>query len=129
MRSEIRRVRTVLVGDSQSFEGLLVDVLRDLRVEVEVIAIGQPDLVFAVVREHDVFGVLKLANEAASGAHVVAVMPMRDERLAQRAILCGAGSVCSLDGPLDALRVALMQALARRALQGPGVDPRGLRRD
>jgi hypothetical protein len=114
MRSEIRRVQAVLLGDAILFEGLLVDILRDLRIEVDVVFDGRPDLVFAVVREADVARVLYLAHRAAFGAPIVAVMPMRDDRLAQSAILGGASAICSLDGPLDALRVTLLQALSRR---------------
>src|SRR5689334_3259320 len=107
MHSDQRRVRTVLVGDVESFEAVLIDVLRDLSVEVELVSIGRPDLVFAVVHEHDLGRVLQLARNAAVGAPVVAVMPFRDQRLVQRAALGGATAICSLDGPLDALRLTL----------------------
>jgi hypothetical protein len=115
MRSEIRKVRAVLMGDSELFQGLLVDVLRDLRVEVDVITEGRPDLVFAVVREADVSQVLGLAKKVAFGAPVVAVLPMRDDRLARAAILSGASNLCSLDGPIDVLRITFLQAIARRS--------------
>lgn len=111
----------MLFGEAGAFQALLVDVLRDLRVELEFEGgpgeSGRPDLVFAMVRQGDVFGVIELARRAAGGAPIVAVMALSDVKVAQRAELGGANAVCALDGPLDDLRRALLQALERQALR------------
>jgi len=118
MGGEARRLRAVVFGDSDALRGLLVDMLRDLRVELEFADGGgaRPDLVFAVVRQGDVFGVIELARRAAFGAPIVAVMALSDPKVAQRAALGGANAICALDGPLDDLRHALLRALERQAL-------------
>lgn len=114
-----RRLNAVLMGESDAFRALLVDVLLDLRVELELHEGGtvRPDIVFAIVRQGDVFGVLELAKRAAFGAPIVAVMALGDERMAQRAALAGANVICALDGPLDSLRHAFLGALARQPPQ------------
>lgn len=106
------------MGESDAFRALLVDVLRDLRVEMEFVdgSPTRPDLVFAMVRQGDVFGVLELARRAAYGAPIVAVMALTVPKVAELAELGGANAVCALDGPLDDLRRALLQALQRQAL-------------
>jgi hypothetical protein len=118
MGVEVRRLRAKLFGESDALRALLVDVLRDLRVEVEFLdtAAARPDLVFAMVRQGDVFGVLELARRGAFGAPIVAVMALTVPKVAQLAELGGANAVCALDGPLDDLRRALLQALQRQAL-------------
>ncbi|MBL8955516.1 MAG: DNA-binding response regulator [Myxococcaceae bacterium] len=110
-------MRTMVFGESDAFHALLVDVLRDLRVEPEFVegSAARPDLVFAMVRQGDVFGVLELARRAAHGAPIVAVMSLTDPKVAQRADLGGAHDICTLDGPLDDLRRALLRALERQA--------------
>jgi hypothetical protein len=122
-----RRLSAVLFGESDAFRALLVDVLGDMRVELETHEGGQarPDLVFAMVRQGDVFGVLELAKRAAHGAPIVAVMALSDAKVAQRAGLGGAHIICALDEPLDGLRRALVEALARQARrrEGSGVGP------
>ncbi|MBK7860321.1 MAG: DNA-binding response regulator [Archangiaceae bacterium] len=117
MPSDLRKLSAILVGDADSFHALLVDVLRDLRVEVQLVRVGagKPDLVFAMIRQGDVFRVLDLAKRAAAGAPIVAVLALNDARLAQRAVLGGAKTVCSLDRPLDGLRLAFSEALSLRA--------------
>jgi hypothetical protein len=122
MSDEVRVLRAGLFGEAEAFRALLVDVLRDLRVELEFHEPGgaKPDLVFAMVRQGDVFGVLELARRGAYGAPIVAVMALTDAKVEQRAVLGGAHIVCALDGPLDRLRDALIDALARQALRrGP----------
>jgi hypothetical protein len=109
------RLRAAVLGDAELFTVLLVDVLRDLRVELEIIEGGVPDLVFAVVREGDFFHVLESARRRSAGGPIVAVLPLRDERLIQRAFLAGATSICSLDSPLDSLRLAFSEALFSRS--------------
>lgn len=118
MQSEVRKLKAAVLGETREFVPLLVDVMRDLRVELELMesGTGRPDLVFAMVRQGDVFGILELARRAAFGAPVVAVMPLSDSRMAQRASLGGAHVVCSLDGPLDGLRVACREAVTRRGM-------------
>ena len=117
MQSGNRKLKVVVLGETREFIPLLVDVLRDLRFELELVesGVGRPDLVFAMVRQGDVFGVLELAKRAAFGAPIIAVLPLDDPRLAQRAVLAGAQNICSLDGPLDSLRSAFLQAFSRRA--------------
>ena len=125
MPHEFRRLRGVLVGDADALHALLVDVLRDLRVEIEFIpsGSGRPDLAFALVRPGDVFRTLELAKRAALGAPIVAVLALNDTRLPKRAMLAGTRTVCSLDGPLDGLRLAFIDALTRRARDLTGIPP------
>jgi hypothetical protein len=116
MADDMRRLSAAVVGEAEPFESLLVDVLRDLRIELTIIDGGRPDLVFAVVRQGDFFRVLDKAKRLSIGGPIVAVLPLRDERLVQRAFLAGATSVCSLDAPLESLRLAFSEALYRRGL-------------
>ncbi len=126
MATGARRLRAMLFGESDDFRALLIDVLRDLRVELDFLeqSLSRPDLVFAMVRQGDVFGVLELARRAAYGAPIVAVMSLSDPKLAQRADLGGANTICALDGPLDDLRRALLKALERQALLRDAQGPR-----
>ncbi|MBK7857898.1 MAG: response regulator [Archangiaceae bacterium] len=123
MRTGARRLRVMLVGDSELFEELLVDLLRDLGIELERAEGSPPELVFAVVREGDFFHVLAAARRVCGGSPVVAVLPLRDERLVERAYLAGATRVCALDGPLDALRLACSAAV----VSGAGAQVEGAR--
>ncbi|MBL8955011.1 MAG: hypothetical protein JNK82_29820 [Myxococcaceae bacterium] len=112
------RLRIILFGEADALRSLLVDLLRDSNVEAEFLepGAGRPDVVFAVVRTGDVFGVVELALRASRGAQVVAVMALSDPRVALRARLAGAHAICALDGPLGALRRTLERALERQAL-------------
>lgn len=114
-----RRLRVVMLGDAELFEPLMAELLADLGVEVEPSVGGAPDLVFALVRAADLLRVCDAALSRCSGAPIIAVLPMRDDRLVQQALAAGVTHVCSLDAPLDALRSTFSAAVTFSGSSAP----------
>jgi hypothetical protein len=111
-RVEAGRPSAGIVGECDAaLQGVLREVLAELGATCEDQSPPiPPDLVFAIVSSEDATAVLTAARLLASGRPIVAILPMRDEALAELAILFGASASYALDTPLDRLR-AIVEAL------------------
>lgn len=108
-----RRPRAMyLGGQDESFLAFMADSLADLNIDFlpHSGSAEPPDVVFALLRGEDMVSVLAEAKRAAGGAPLIGVLPIADERLARRALVEGAHECCSLDGPLQNVRLAFQRA-------------------
>ncbi len=103
----------VVVGDCDAAcRALLEDVLADLGIALDDHVRQAPELALAIVEYDDVAAVTQ-ARGLAGAAPVVAILPMRDGRLARKALGAGADAFHALDTP-----IGLLQSTVRRLMDG-----------
>jgi hypothetical protein len=116
-----RRIRAAMVGDSEpGLERLLADVMAET--DLDLVLEGAADsteIVFAVVTRGDVVSVIQEVRKHAPNAPIIALISIRDDRLARRTIDCGAQACWSLDTGLDLLRFQLVTQLGAQRRASP----------
>jgi hypothetical protein len=110
--------RAWLLGRPTSgLERLLSDVAGEVGLALAFVAPESgADVVFAVVSPGDVVSVLYVARRNGT-APIIALLAVGDERLARRAVDCGAQACWALDTSLDLLRFHLLTLVASPAPQ------------
>jgi hypothetical protein len=117
--SAIRTAR--IVGRGRSALGILLsEVLREL--DVGLCDRDDVDLILALITHEDVAEVIPPHPRAS----VIAILPVGDERLAKRAIACGAAACWALDTSLDLLR-ALLRTVPTRGSETAWLPALGTR--
>lgn len=125
-RGALSKARAGWVGpEDPQLYGLLSDVLGEAGIELNVRPPEHPDVVLAAVHGSSidaVSAVLSSARQLAQQAPVIALLPIGDDRLAQRCIQLGAQGCWALDTPLSLLRSLLGTMVA---LPSASSAPRG----
>jgi len=108
-----RVVKAAVVGSTpDGLERLLEDVLDEVGIRLEISpAPDEAEIVFALVRREDV--VATICGLKQRGAQrIMALLPVRDDRVARRAIDAGAHACYSLDAPVERLSFLALTVLA-----------------
>lgn len=116
MRVPRRLVKAALVGATQlGLERLLADVLDDVGLALEIVPRPEhAELAFAIVRADDVVSTICRLKQRGVG-HVVALLAVRDPRVARRALDAGANVCFALDGPVQQLSFDVLALVASAA--------------
>jgi DNA-binding NarL/FixJ family response regulator len=106
-RAAVATRRAVLVGSSDPHvSSLLTDVLRDMRLDVELLErdTQAPDVILAMVDRADGVRAITDARARFPRVPVVAILTLGTHRLGTRAVAAGASACYVLDMPIDRLR-------------------------
>jgi hypothetical protein len=108
-----RLLRVALIGATPlGLERLLADVLEDVGLALEIVARPeQADVVFPLIQRDDVVATICALKQRGVG-RIVALLSVRDDRVARRAVDAGANVCFALDTPLDRLSFHVLALLA-----------------
>ena len=114
----MRVIRARLAGRPvPGLSNLIADVMSELEMDLVLADDPPPDVVFAVVGPSDVTQVILGARARNPTARIMAILPVSDERLARRAIDCGAATHYDMDTPLSRLTFAILALLNESRLR------------
>lgn len=118
-----RHLKAALVGAAPSgFDRLLADVLEDVGLTLELVARPEDaDVAFPLVQRDDVVATICGLKQRGVGL-ILAVLSVRDDRVARRAIDAGANVCHTLDSPVERLGFLVLTLLASSTKPARPVD-------